>query len=169
VLALVVFAVCGGVIGVLVEVLAGRARRAARSQAEADQLVRLVAAELAEAPEPTAELAAELRVAFDLDAVGILARGENGWQLLAGAGGPLPDSPDAAQFAAEIAPGRVLVLSGAALTGPGSQLLRIFADELLLARRRAQQEDIETALENRAKPANISAPYAPGQLPQIRR
>ncbi len=142
VLALIVFAVCGGVIGVLVEVLAGRAGRTARTRAQAEQLVRLLAAELALAPEPTVEIAAELRATFDLDAVGFLARDDHGWHLIAGAGTPLPDHPDVAQFAAEIAPGRVLVLSGPALGRSNSDLLAAFEAELLLRRRRAQQQDI---------------------------
>ncbi len=142
VLALIVFAVCGGVIGVLVEVLAARARRTAGSQAEAEQLVRLLAAELVVAPEPTAEIAAELRATFDLDAVGLLARDEHGWRLIAGAGAPLPRHPDAAQFAAEIAPARVLVLSGPKLGRSKSGLLAAFEAELLRGRRRAQQQEI---------------------------
>ena len=140
VLALIVFAVVGAVIGVLVHVLTGRARQTARSQAEADQLARLVASALAEPRRPPAGLVAELRATFDLDTVGILSRSGDGWQVLAAAGGPLPGHPDAAQFAAEIAPGRVLVMSGAALTASDIHLLRVFCAELLLARRRAQLE-----------------------------
>jgi two-component system, OmpR family, sensor histidine kinase KdpD len=141
-IALIVFAACGGVIGVLVEVLAVGARKAAREHAQADQFARLLAETLARAQEPTAELAAELRVVFELDAVVILDRDGAGWRLLAGAGEPLPERPEAAGFAAEIATGRVLALSGRALTAPGSDLLQAFTAELLLARRRAQLDDI---------------------------
>jgi two-component system, OmpR family, sensor histidine kinase KdpD len=155
VLALVVFAVCGAVIGVLVEVLAGRASRTARTRAEAEQLVRLLAAELAVAPEPTAGMAAELRAAFDLDAVGFLGRDGRGWHLIAGAGASLPDHPDAAQFAAEIAPGRVLVLTGPTLGRPRSDLLAVFEAELLAGRRRAQQRGI--------------AAHGVGEQPQVSR
>jgi two-component system, OmpR family, sensor histidine kinase KdpD len=155
VLALIVFTVCGGVIGGLAQVLSGRARRTARTRAAAEQLVRLLAAELAVVPEPTSEIAAELRAAFDLDAVGFLARGDQGWELIASAGAPLPDHPDAAQFAAEIAPGRVLVLNGAGLGRSGSHLLAAFAAELRLLRRRAQQQDI--------------ASHAAGRAPQVSR
>jgi len=149
VLALIVFAVVGAVIGVLVHILAGRASQTARAQAEADQLARLVAGTVAEPHKPLAELAAELRATFDLDAVGILSRAGDRWQVLAGAGGPLPDHPDAAQFAAEIAPGRVLVMSGAGLTAADTHLLGVFAAELRLARRRAQQETLEAAVGQR--------------------
>jgi len=142
VIALIVFGVVGAVVGVLVHVLAGRARQTARAQAEADQLARLVAGSLVEPAKPIAELIAELRAAFDLDAVGILTRNGDGWQVLASAGGPLPADPDAAQFAAEIAPDRVLVMNGEALTASDTHLLHVFAAELLLARRRAQLESI---------------------------
>jgi two-component system, OmpR family, sensor histidine kinase KdpD len=142
VIALIVFAACGGVIGVLVEVLAVGARKAAREHAQADQFARLLAEALARATEPTAELAAELRSAFELDAVVILDRDGAGWRVLAGAGEPLPGRPEAADFAAEIAPGRVLALSGRALSAPTSDLLQVFTAELLLARRRAQLDQI---------------------------
>jgi two-component system, OmpR family, sensor histidine kinase KdpD len=151
VLALVVFAVVGGVVGGLVQGLAGRGRQTARSQAEADRLARLAASALADPAEPASDLVAELREAFDLDAVGILARGEDGWRLLAGAGGPLPDHPDAAEFAAEIGPGRVLVMSGCALAASDTHPLRAFTSELLLARRRAQLDALEASMS--AKPA----------------
>ena len=149
VLALIVLAVVGAVTGGLVHVLTGRGRQTARSLAEADQLARLVASALAEPPRPPADLVADLRAAFDLDAVGILSRNGDGWQVQAAAGGPLPGHPDAAEFAAEIAPGRVLVLSGAGLTASDTHLLRVFCTELLLARRRAQLE----ALGCRREPA----------------
>ena len=145
VLALIVFALVGAVIGVLVHVLAGRARQTARAQAEADQLARLVAGAMADPPKSAAELVAELRATFDLDAVGILARRRDDWQVLAGSGAPLPAHPDAAQFAAEIGPDRVLVMGGAGLTAADTHLLKVFAAELLLVRRRAQQEALEAA------------------------
>lgn len=106
-----------------------------------------MAGNLTEPPKPPAELMAELRAAFDLDAVGILSRDEDGWRVLAGAGGPLPGDPDSAQFAAEIAPGRVLVMSGAALTASDTHLLRVFAAELMLARRHAQLAALEAVAE----------------------
>jgi hypothetical protein len=134
VIALIVFGVVGAVIGILVHVLAGRARQTARAQAEADQLARLAAGSLADPHKPAAELAAELRAAFDLDAVGILTRSGDGWQVLAGAGGALPAGPDAAQFAAEIAPGRVLVMNGPALTAPDTHRLQAFTTEFLVGR-----------------------------------
>jgi two-component system, OmpR family, sensor histidine kinase KdpD len=149
VLALVVFAVVGVVVGGLVQGLAGRGRQTARSQAEADRLARLAASALADPAEPASDLVAALRDAFDLDTVGILARDEDGWRLLAGAGGPLPDHPDAAEFAAEIGPGRVLVMSGGALAASGTRPLRAFTGELLLARRRAQLDALEATMSAR--------------------
>jgi two-component system, OmpR family, sensor histidine kinase KdpD len=141
-IALIVFAACGGVIGVLVEVLAVGARKAAREHAQAHQFARLLAEALVRAAEPTAELAAELRAAFELDAVVILDRDGAGWRVVAGAGEPLPGRPETADFSAEMAPGRVLALSGPALTAPASDLVQVFTAELLLARRRAQLDQI---------------------------
>jgi two-component system, OmpR family, sensor histidine kinase KdpD len=149
VLALVVFAVAGAVVGAMAHVLASRARQTARGHAEAEQLARMVACAVVEPREPAAELAAQLRAAFDLDAVGIMTRAGDGWQVQAVAGGPLPDHPDAAAFAAEIGPGRVLVMSGDALARPSARLLRVLTSELLLARRRAQLETLTPALRNR--------------------
>ncbi len=143
IIALIVFGAVGAVIGVLVHVLARRAWQTARSQAEAAQLARLAAGAVIEPPQPLAALMAELRSAFDLDAVGIVCRTGAGWAVLAAAGQPLPPDPDAAQFAAEIAPGRVLVMTGAALTAADTRLLRVFTGELLLARRQAQQRALE--------------------------
>jgi two-component system, OmpR family, sensor histidine kinase KdpD len=145
-LALVVFAVVGAVVGGLVQGLAGRGRQTARSQAEADRLARLAASALADPAEPASDLVAGIREAFGLDAVGILARGEDGWRPLAGAGGPLPDHPDGAEFAAEIGPGRVLVMSGDALAASDTHPLRAFTSELLLARRRAQLDALEAGM-----------------------
>jgi two-component system, OmpR family, sensor histidine kinase KdpD len=165
VLALVVFAVVGAVVGGLVQGLAGRGRQTARSQAEAGRLARLAASALAEPAEPAPDLAAELREAFDLDAVGILARDEDGWRVLASAGGPVPDHPDAAEFAAEIGPGRVLVMSGAALAAPGGHPLRAFTGELLLARRRAQLEAVEAATSIPAQPPRRARRHRPEARP----
>lgn len=156
IIALIVFGVVGAVIGVLVHVLAGRAWQTARSQAEADQLARLAASEVIEPRKRPADLVAELRSLFDLDSVGIVSRQEDGWQVLAAAGGPLLADPDAAQFAAEIAPGRVIVMNGAALSGD-ARLLRAFTGELLLVRRLAQQRVLEAALGDRTAADGPSA------------
>jgi two-component system, OmpR family, sensor histidine kinase KdpD len=151
-----VFAACGGVIGVLVEVLAVGARKAAREHSQADQFARLLAEALARASEPTAELAAELRATFELDSVVILDRDGAGWRVVAGAGASLPERPEAADFSAEIGPGRVMALCGRALTAPASDLLQVFTAELLLARRRAQLDQ-------------ITNPYAEGRSPHVSR
>jgi two-component system, OmpR family, sensor histidine kinase KdpD len=138
--ALTVFGAAGVAAGLRVRTLAVRARQTARWHAEAGRLARLVACGMAEPAKPPAELAAGLRAAFALDATGILSRGADGWRVVAAAGGPVPDHPYRAQFAAEIGPGRVLVLSGEALSAGGTSPLRVFAGELLLARRRSQLE-----------------------------
>jgi two-component system, OmpR family, sensor histidine kinase KdpD len=163
VLALAVFAVVGAVVGGLVQGLAGRGRQTARSQAEADRLARLAAAALADPAEPAPDLVTELREAFDLDAVGILVRDEDGWRLLAGAGGPLPEHPDAAEFAAEIGPGRVLVMSGGALAASDTHPLRAFTSELLLARRRAQLDALEASMSG-GRPEGTNRTPEPGSV-----
>ena len=147
VIALLVFAAVGAVIGVLVHVLAARPGRRHAPRPRPTSWPGWWPGNLTEPPKPPAELMAELRAAFDLDAVGILSRDEDGWRVLAGAGGPLPGDPDSAQFAAEIAPGRVLVMSGAALTASDTHLLRVFAAELMLARRHAQLAALEAVAE----------------------
>jgi two-component system, OmpR family, sensor histidine kinase KdpD len=191
VLALVVFAAVGGVIGGLVQRLAGLGRQTARSLAEADRLARLAATVLARTGltatgprptgpedfgEPASDVVAGLRETFDLEAVGILARGEEGWRLLAGAGDAVPDHPDSAQFAAEIGPGRVLVMSGSALVDPDAHPLRAFTAELLLARRRAQLDALAgeaqsgsavapvTALSGRVRPEGRKRTPQPGSV-----
>jgi nucleotide-binding universal stress UspA family protein len=126
-------------------VLAGRARQTARSRAEADRLGRLVACGVAEPTKPPAELAAGLRAAFALDATAILSCGAEGWRVVAAAGEPVPGHPYGGQFAVEIGPGRVLVLSGAALTAGGASALRVFTGELLLARHRSQLAALNSA------------------------
>jgi len=121
-------------------------RRLACGPVRATQLARMVARAVVEPREPLAGFVAGLRSAFDLDSVGIVSRSWDGWQVLAAAGGPLPADPDAAQFAAEIAPARVMVMNGQPLTAADTRLLRVFAGELLLACRHAQQNALGAAL-----------------------
>jgi hypothetical protein len=63
----------------------------------------------------------------------------------ASAGSPVSDDPGAAQFSAELAHDRVLVLTGHGLTRSDAELVRVFCAELLLARRRAQHDELRSS------------------------
>lgn len=151
VVALAVFSVVGVTVGILVDVLAARSRQTARFRAEATQLARLAARVLVEPSASQADLVAELRRIFNLDSVAILSRGEGGWRAQVGAGSDPPENPDAAQFSAELAPDRVLVMTGRSPTRSDAQLLSVFAAELLIARRRVQHGQLHAVTETGAR------------------
>jgi two-component system, OmpR family, sensor histidine kinase KdpD len=142
VVGLVVFALAGVSIGILVDVLAARARQTDRFRTEAAQLARMAARILAGPPSSRADLVTELRRTFDLDTVGILCRSASGWRVEATAGSSVSDDPGAAQFSAELAHDVLLVMTGHGLTHSDAELVRVFCAELLLARRRAQQDEL---------------------------
>jgi two-component system, OmpR family, sensor histidine kinase KdpD len=142
---LAVFGLAGVIVGILVDVLAARARQTDRFRAEAAQLARIAAQILAGPPSSRAELVAELRRTFDLDSVGVLSRSASGWRVEASAGSPVSDDPGAAQFSAELAHDRVLVMTGHGLTHSDAELVRVFCAELLLARRRAQHDELRSS------------------------
>jgi hypothetical protein len=57
---------------------------------------------------------------------------------------------------ADIGPGQVLVMSGAALTAE-THLLHVFITELVLARRRAQQAALQAAAQRPAASTGLQA------------
>jgi two-component system, OmpR family, sensor histidine kinase KdpD len=142
VVGLVVFALAGVSIGILVDSLAARARQTDRFRTEAAQLARMAARILAGPPSSRADLVTELRRTFDLDTVGILCRGASGWRVEATAGPSVSGDPGAAQFSAELAHDVLLVMTGHGLTHSDAELVRVFCAELLLARRRAQHDEL---------------------------
>ncbi len=79
VIALVSFAIIGGVVGVLVDVLSRQGVEAAGSRSEAEGLARLAAESLSTTPDSLAPLADTLRNAFDLGSVSVLQRAGDGW------------------------------------------------------------------------------------------
>ncbi len=89
-----------------------------------------------------ADLVTELRRTFDLDSVGIVSRTASGWRVEASAGTPAFDIPGEAQFSAELAYGQILVMTGRGLTHSDAELVKVFCAELLLARRRAQHDEL---------------------------
>jgi len=145
IVALIVFSVVGIAVGILVDVLSARTRQTTRFRAEAAQLARLAARVLAAPSTSEADLVVELRRTFDLDSVGILARTASGWRVEASAGSRPSEDPGAAQFSAELAHDRVLVMAGRGLTHSDAELVRVFAAELLLSRRRAQLDELRGA------------------------
>jgi two-component system, OmpR family, sensor histidine kinase KdpD len=142
---LVVFGLAGVIVGILVDVLTARARQSDRFRAEAAQLARVAGRILAGPVSSRADLVAELRRTFDLDSVGILCRGASGWQVQASAGSPVSDDPGAARFSAELAHDVLLVMTGHSLTHSDAELVRVFCAELLLARRRAQHDELRSS------------------------
>jgi two-component system, OmpR family, sensor histidine kinase KdpD len=142
IVALVVFSVVGLIVGILVDVLAARARQTARFRAEAAQLARMAARVLVGPATSRVDLVAQLRRTFDLDKVGILSRTASGWRVEASAGEQPSADPSDAQFSAELAHDRILVMSGHGLARSDAELVRVFCAELLLARRRAQHDEL---------------------------
>ena len=145
IVALAVFGLAGVSIGILVDGLAARARQNDRFRAEAAQLARMAAQILAGPQSSRAELVAELRRTFDLDSVGILCRGAARWRVQASAGSPVCDDPSVAQFSAELTHDVLLVMTGHGLTHSDAELVKVFCAELLLARRRAQHDQLRSS------------------------
>ena len=139
---LVVFSVVAVIVGILVDVLAARARKNAHFGVEAALLARMAARILVGPATSQTDLVAELRRTFDLDSVAILSRTAVGWRVQASAGAQVSNDPSDAQFSAELAHDRVLVMSGHGLTRSDAELVRVFCAELLVARRRAQHVEL---------------------------
>jgi two-component system, OmpR family, sensor histidine kinase KdpD len=153
IVALAIFGLVGVTVGILVDVLAARARQTDRFRAEAAQLARMAARILAGPTSSRADLVAELRRTFDLDSVGILCRGVSRWRVEATAGAPVSDDPSAAQFSAELAHDVLLVMTGHGLTHSDAELVRVFCAELLLARRRAQHDEMRNGGAQNQRPS----------------
>jgi len=124
VVALVAFAVVGGVVGTLVDVLTRQGVQVARARAEATGLARLLAEQLSEDGEALIGAASELRSIFDLDAVAVLRRDEHGWETERAIGSPVPGRPEDAAFTIEFADGRLLAIAGSRLEEQDAELLR---------------------------------------------
>jgi two-component system, OmpR family, sensor histidine kinase KdpD len=136
--ALIVFGAVAAVVSALVDRLARRSSQINRSQAEAEALARLAGGAVLAAAEPLPNLVSELRRTFALDAVAVLEADGDGWRPIAVAGAPVPERPEDAPVAAELAPGTVLVLSGTMLSAEDRRLLGAFVAQLRLVQERAQ-------------------------------
>ncbi len=121
----------------------------ARAQAEAEALARLAGGSVLAGVNALPDLVAELRRTFDLDGVAILSPQSDGtWLVAAGAGGPLPTTPDQAPFSAELGDGAVLVLSGSDLNADDTRLLAAFVAQLRQAQEHLRLEaEAATAVE----------------------
>jgi two-component system sensor histidine kinase KdpD len=137
IIAVLAFGAVAAVVSILVDRLARRGQQVIRAQAEAEALARLAGSSVLEA-EPLADLVAEIRRTFDVEAVAIMTPDGGGWRLLSAAGGPVPASPDDASFSSDLADGAVLVLEGSTLSADDRRLLQAFVAQLRLAQERVQ-------------------------------
>jgi two-component system, OmpR family, sensor histidine kinase KdpD len=128
VLALVVFLVVAGVVSALVSTTARRAVDAAQARAEAEALAR-VAATSTEA-DPLAVLVEQLTTTFRLDAVAVLRRTHDGWEVEAASGAPVPREPGEAVHTIEVADGIVLTMTGRVLSAEDQRVLNAFTAQL---------------------------------------
>lgn len=127
--ALVAFAVAGGVVGALVDILGRQGVQVARSGTEAEGLARLAAECLSDSRSMSNHAAATLRATFDLEAVALYRRSNDGWEPELVAGKRLP-SVDEGPFAVEIADGLVLVMTADPDRDRDLSLLRSFVGAL---------------------------------------
>jgi len=160
-LALAVFLTTAVVISALVDLAARRAADAERAGAEATALARL-AATVAASDDPLDRLVDDLRRVFDLEAAAVLRKHDDGWLVLACAGGPCPRSPDDGSDTLELQPGSVLVLKGPHTPLDDGRILAAFAAQLALAleRQRLEAEAIRAeglAEANRLRTSLLSA------------
>ncbi|WP_220140206.1 ATP-binding protein [Kitasatospora acidiphila] len=133
---LLVFLAVAGIISHLIDGLARRSQQAARAKAEAQVLARLAGETVESGARALPELLAELREVFALDGAGVLVRAGEEWRPVVASGGPLPQQPQDAAFAADLGQGAVLVLAGPALSQEDARLLGPFVTQLRLARER---------------------------------
>jgi two-component system, OmpR family, sensor histidine kinase KdpD len=138
VVALVVFFAVAGIISHLIDRLTRRGLQVARARGEAEALARLAGGSVVAEPQTLPGLVAELRRTFDLDSAAILVPEDGAWLPVAQAGGPVPERPEDAQFAAELDQGAVLALSGHLLSGQDIWLLGPFVTQMRIAQERAR-------------------------------
>jgi len=142
-IALVTFLVVAGLVGWLVDRLARQGLRVARATAQDDNLVTLIAQSLV-APGELPSRLETLRVAFDLDAVTLLRRSRDGWDVLGASGDRAFKSPGDAPCAVEVDGGTVLALSGRDLERSERTLARAFVERLRSLREHQDAEALST-------------------------
>lgn len=131
-LALAAFLTTAVVVSALVDVNARRTAEAQRARAEATALARL-AATVAASDDPLTSLVDDLRRAFHLEAVAVLHREGDAWEVQACAGTPCPRVPDEGTDTLDLDGGDVLVLRGPSTPEDDRRILAAFAAQLALA------------------------------------
>jgi two-component system sensor histidine kinase KdpD len=127
--ALLVFLGVAGAVSNFVLRSARRAADANRARAEAQTLAALAATTRADDPLPA--LVDALRSAFGLDAVAVLARGDDGrWRPEAAAGAPIPTDPAQAAVVEPLSPDVVLALVGDRIAAEDRYVLNAVSAQL---------------------------------------
>ncbi len=147
-MALVIFLVVGGVVGLLVAAASRRTVEAAQARAEAETLAAL-SGTLAASDDPLPQLVGQVRLAFDADGVAVLGilPDDGRWQVLASAGDSIPAHPDDADVVVPLHGSEVLVLRGEHLGDDDREVLRAFAGQVALAvQQRELKADAERAV-----------------------
>jgi two-component system sensor histidine kinase KdpD len=131
--ALLVFVAVALVLGLFVDRTAARSRESRRARAEMEVLATTTAALLGQR-EPVQQLVDQIRAAFAVDAVAVLDKSGDTWEVVASSGGPVPVTPfDGTTWDIDLAPETVLVLRGPRLSAEDQRLLRSFLTQLALA------------------------------------
>ncbi|HSC91362.1 MAG TPA: DUF4118 domain-containing protein [Gaiellaceae bacterium] len=124
ILALVVFLAVAVIVSSFVALAARRAAEGARARAEAEALLRLAGSSSA------ATVLDGLRRVLGLEGAAVLGRSAGGWQLEAGSGDRVPETPDAATTTVELGPDHLLALTGGPIRSEDQRVLDAFAKEL---------------------------------------
>lgn len=130
-LALAVFVVVAVIVSVLVDRSARRTADAMRARADAQTLAAL-GGTLAAERDPLPTLVAQLRRAFDADAVAVLHHEGDSWSVEASAGDPVPASPTEASTTVPLGADDVLAVVGG-LRDEDLDVLQSFASQLQVA------------------------------------
>jgi len=145
--ALITFGIVAIAVGGLVDLLTRQGARAASAKAEAANLARLAADTVAATTDIT-DIIGSIRRAFTLNAVAVLQRTDDGWELVASSGPQSPQYPDQADYTVELAGGRFLALNDTPHGARDRQPLQAFLSELRLARERAVLATLDAAGDN---------------------
>jgi two-component system sensor histidine kinase KdpD len=131
VVALVVFVLVGLIVSWFVTTAARRSIEATRARSEAETLVRMAAASVAE--DPLRALVEHVRLAFHLDAAAVLERSDDTWSVAASAGGEAVATPEAADELLTIDNDVVLALTGEHIHSEDRLVLAAFSAQLAAA------------------------------------
>ncbi len=132
--ALVIFLLVAGVVSLLVATASRRTAEAAQARAEAETLAAL-SGTLSASEDPLPQLANQLRLAFEADAVAVLSHAGDGdtWHVLANAGDVPLERPEDADVVVPLQGDDVLVLKRQTLGDDDREVLRAFAGQVAIA------------------------------------